>query len=527
MIVDDEERAITGIKSLIDWDQHGVSINAEARDGVEALEILKTHPVDILLTDIRMPEMDGLTLISIVNEKYPHIKSIIMSGYDEFSYATKALTLGASDYLIKPSRVKEILDTILKLIEKIKSEQKQIHHLEYLKQGFRESLPLLREKTLRNLVIGNECPYEKLVENLKLCGILFPHSHFFVMVIQIDTLIELYQTYNSYDIELLKYGLKNLGEDTIAEDFLCAAFEYEDDIVIVMNSRFKSDAVELLPVSQRIKANASAFLRLSVSIGIGVPGEQIHHLKTSHMTAMDALDSTYYRGKGRIVYSSTSTEKNVDITAYPIDLERTLLQAVLSGNPETIREKLLLFQKTLNEERTSRDIAMKFTFSLFFALYRLGVEKDIDVSTIFGEDLQVMAQKLAKTYLDEIYREMVEIAEKISEELDHKKQSNKLFQRILEFIRNNFNKDLNRETVAKEVFITPGYLSLLFKQQLKISFLSYLHNVRIEQAAILLKDPGKRIGDIAVEVGYNDEKYFFQVFKKYTGMTPNQYRNLL
>ena len=122
---------------------------------------------------------------------------------------------------------------------------------------------------------------------------------------------------------------------------------------------------------------------------------------------------------------------------------------------------------------------------------------------------------------------MLKTAIQISELLNEKKQSNKLFESILDYIRHHYNKDIHRETVANEVFITPGYLSLLFKQQLKISFLDFLHKVRIEQACILLKDQSKRVADIALQVGYNDEKYFFQVFKKYMGMTPKQFRNTI
>lgn len=141
IIVDDEERARVGIRTLIDWQAHGITIVAEARDGQEALDILSIHPVDIMLTDIRMPQMDGLELISIVSGKYPHIKSVIMSGYDDFAYAQQAIRVGASNYLLKPSRRQEILNTILDITEQIQSEKLEIKSLEHLRQGFRESLP--------------------------------------------------------------------------------------------------------------------------------------------------------------------------------------------------------------------------------------------------------------------------------------------------------------------------------------------------------------------------------------------------
>ncbi|MNJ71281.1 HTH-type transcriptional regulator YesS [compost metagenome] len=115
----------------------------------------------------------------------------------------------------------------------------------------------------------------------------------------------------------------------------------------------------------------------------------------------------------------------------------------------------------------------------------------------------------------------------MSEQLTTKKNSNKLFESVLSYIKQNYTKNISREDVAREVYITPGYVSLLFKQEMKTSFLDYLHKIRIDEACHKLTDQSLRIGDVAHEVGYSDEKYFFQVFKKYIGMTPNQYRNNL
>jgi two-component system response regulator YesN len=115
----------------------------------------------------------------------------------------------------------------------------------------------------------------------------------------------------------------------------------------------------------------------------------------------------------------------------------------------------------------------------------------------------------------------------VSKQLTTKKNSNKLFENVLNYIKQNYTKNISREDVAREVYITPGYVSLLFKQEMKTSFLDYLHKIRIDTACEKLGDQSLRIGDVAHDVGYGDEKYFYQVFKKYMGMTPNQYRNNL
>ncbi|MHA7965528.1 response regulator transcription factor [Paenibacillus sp. CAU 1782] len=527
LIVDDEERARNGIKTLIDWEEHNISIVGEARDGAEALELLESRHVDILLTDIRMPEMDGLQLIDNVKRRFPHIKSVIMSGYDDFNYAKKALTLGASNYLLKPSRRQEILDTVLKLSGEIAAEREQSRHMERLKEGFRESLPLMRDKALSRLMSSEDAPYTKLLGNLKLSGLVFPYPYFGVVRVQIDDYLQHQNRFGTFDFELLKYGLKNICEETLSEVGICAAVEDQDDITVILNVERETPVSSLKPLAEKLIANADAYLHLSLSVAIGPADKGINQLRTAGQLAANALDTAFYLGHGKLIHYEEALEEEPLKTAYPIELERLILQSVLSGDEGHITSGLTLFQKSLDHEKQSKPLVLKFAFALYFALYRLCIEKELDVNTIFGQDLEEITKKLAKLNIDSIYAELLNTALCIGRQLNEKKQSNKLFESILDYIREHYNQDISRETVAKEVFITPGYLSLLFKQQLRSSFLDFLHKVRMEQACLLLKDQSLRIADIALQVGYNDEKYFFQVFKKYMGMTPKQFRNTI
>ncbi|WP_248930540.1 response regulator [Paenibacillus hamazuiensis] len=527
MIVDDEERARAGIRTLIDWGKHGISIAAEARDGVEALELLQRHKVDILLTDIRMPEMDGLALIERAARQYPHIKSVIMSGYDEFAYAKKAMALGASDYLLKPSRTQEILDTILKLAAVIENERNQEKTLEQLKAGFRESFPLLKEKTLSRLVMTDNPPYDRLLSNLRINGLEFPFMFFGAMVLQIDHFHGLLQTYSHEDIELYKYGLKNIAEETMSAGFRCAAFEQQDDVVVIVNAGEWIGTEALIPYAEAIQRNIRQYLKFTVSIGIGSFEASISHLRASYREAVKALNARYYIGSAKIVDYTESVDDDPDQSSYPLVQEKAILQAVVQGDRDAILGRLEEFHDALKPDSSSKEHILKSTVALVFTLYRFCVEKNLNTSSVFGHDLTGLAAVLSQSSLEYIRSLLAGTVLEISAELNAKKNRNKLFQTALEYIGRNFHKDISRETVAREVFITPGYLSLLFKQEMKTSFLDYLHQIRIERACERLRDRSLKLSDIAHDVGYTDEKYFFQVFKKYTGMTPSQYRNNL
>lgn len=527
MIVDDEERARNGIRDLIDWEQHQIEIIAEARDGLEALELLEQHHVDIILTDIRMPEMDGLKLIETVAQKYPSIKSVIMSGYGEFAYAQKALSLGASDYLLKPSRRNEILETILNLTSQINNEQLQSKALEHLKKSFRETLPLLKEQTLSRLVTTDSPPYQRLLETLNMNGITFPHLMFGVMIIKIDHFHTLQQRYGTEDIELFKFAIKNMVVEMTVSLCPCAVFEYQDDIIVILNSESWLDRAALSGYIETIQRNTEKYLKFTVSIGIGSFNNQIEHVRPSYLEASKALDIGYYAGTAKVVDYMDAVEEESLVTSYPLAEEKAVLKAVRHGEFDSINKVLHDFNEALNPKIASKDQVLKSSFALFFALYHLCIENNVDVNQVFGQDLTELTSILARASQEELIEALSDTALKVSKQLTTKKNSNKLFESVLSYIKQNYTKNISREDVAREVYITPGYVSLLFKQEMKTSFLDYLHKIRIDEACHKLVDQSLRIGDVAHEVGYSDEKYFFQVFKKYIGMTPNQYRNNL
>ncbi|MEK3914554.1 response regulator [Paenibacillus sp. FSL H7-0331] len=527
MIVDDEERARTGIRSLIDWTKHDIAIVCEARDGAEALELLNNVHVDILLTDIRMPEMDGLSLIEHVTNDYPHIKCVIMSGYDEFAYAQKALTIGASDYLLKPSRTQEILDTVLKLKAIIEEARHQENTLEKLKVGFRESFPLLKEKTLSRLVMTDNPPFERLLANLHINGEAFPHLFFGIIVLQIDNLHMLQRKYDQEDIELFKYGVKNIAEETFSALFRCAAFEHQDDIIVILNTEDWTGSDELNQHVAEVQQHIRQYLKFTVSIGIGSFDSGINHLRISYQESIRALDMKYFIGIEKIVDYKETVDDDPVHTSYPLSQEKAIIQAVATGDQNAIADRLNAFNEALKPASTSKEHIQKSMLALVFALYRYCIEKNINTNDVFGESLTELTHIIEHSSMDYIVQTLTDVLLKASEQLHVKKNSNKMFQSVLDYMEHNYHKDINRETVAREVFITPGYLSFLFKQELKTNFLDHLHKIRIDHACRLLHDRSMKLSDIAHAAGYNDEKYFFQIFKKYIGMTPTQYRNNL
>ncbi|QGQ97210.1 DNA-binding response regulator [Paenibacillus psychroresistens] len=527
LLVDDEEHTRMGIRKVIDWQSHGIEICAEARDGIEAIELIEKHKPEILLTDIRMPEMDGLELIEQVSLLFPTIKCIIMSGYEDFSYAQKALKLGVTDYLLKPCKKQEIMETVLKVKILIEAERLQEKSYEQLRSQFQESYPVLKERHLTKLVQSDNHSHLRTYEILSKLNIHFPYDYTSIMLLSIDNFYRLNEDYSSEDMELYKFCIKNISEETISAQHNCVVFEYNNEIVVILNKDTSLEVSSSSPLVESLKENINRFLPFTVSIGLSNCYKGLNQITQSYTEASKALKANHFMGENKIVAYAELSDDDPKDTSYPINMEKSILQALLNGDISEYEYLLNNFINSLKPESSSKDHFIVSTSAFIFSLYHLCVERNINTQNVFGPNFLEFSNMLSQSSMDHIKDNIYKTLIKINEELNSKKNNNKLFKTIIDYIDQNYDKDIDRETVAREVFITPGYLSLLFKQELKINFLDYLHKTRIEKSCLLLSNSGSKISDIAYSVGYNDEKYFFQVFKKYTGMTPNQYRNSL
>ncbi|WP_110930423.1 response regulator [Paenibacillus bouchesdurhonensis] len=526
LIVDDERRAREGIRNVIDWNAHDIQIAGEACDGSEALKILEQNSVDIIITDIRMPVMDGLDLIKEVSRLYPSIRNIIYSGYDDFVYAQKAMTFGTCEYLLKPSRPDEILEIVKKQAININEDKKQNEAMEKLRVGFQNSLPLLRERTLNRLVLLSErLPTDRLELMLGLNNITFPKMLFGVLVLEIDNFYTLEQKYDYEEIELFKFAIKNITEEVLSHTLVCAAFEHQDTIISILNTDQWIDTKKSQEIMTKLQMRVSQYLPLTVSIGVGSLDKGISHLHTSYRESVNALEKRFLKGSQKIVnYMEEDTE---EATSYPLSEEKAIIQAIISGNQEVMVEKFNVFHDALKPESSSRSHVHNSMLALAFSLFHFCIEKNINTDEIFEEDFSKLPKILTSSSIDVIKNVITGIMFRINDHMNSSKNNNRIFQEALAYINQNYNKDISRNTVAREIFITPGYLGILFKQKLNMGFLEYLHQIRIDHATELLSNPGIKISAIAYQVGYQDEKYFSQVFRKYTGLTPNQYRNSL
>ncbi len=524
LIADDEEEIRMGILNTIKWEENGIHICGLAGNGKETIEkIEQLHP-EIVLLDIRMPVLGGLQVLEHINRHRYGIKTIILSGYDHFSYAQTAIKNGASDFLLKPCQPEEILSTVLKVKAQVEEELGKDTLLQGLKIRFNESLPLLKEIYLTKLLRSGGRQKLNFSENARLYGINLNDADISAAVIKIDDSPDYTGWSSSDDDELFKFAVKNIAGEILSAALKCEIIQSNDEIIAIYNNGNYGPIYELF---DEVREYVRKFMRFTVSIGIGGKCRNVENLPVSYAEALKSIEATFSTGGNAVIKYEDIKEFDSCQSDYPVHEEAEILNAVVSGKPENVEGKLRDFFTVLGRANFSKDLLLKSSLALMMSLYHLCIEKNIDTEDIFGNFQLSISSFLKCNSLSLLEARLTELSGALCRKLGNKMNSNKIIEQSVAFIDKNFNKDLNLETVAGNVFITSGYLSLLFKQKLGINFVDYLHKVRIMKACELMKDMQLKTYEIAYKVGFNDEKYFSQLFKKYTSMTPTQYKSTL
>jgi two-component system, response regulator YesN len=522
LIADDEEEIRSGIRDIIDWKSNGISVCGEVENGLEALKIIQETAPDILLLDIKMPEMDGIQVMEHLAPE-SKMKIIILSGYDNFSYAQKALKLGASDYILKPCHKDVILQTVLRVKEGIESELKNKIFFDQLQAQFNHSLPLLKEKYLIKLLNTAYDSELKLLENFELFKINIPTKPIVVAVVNIDYPYHFYEQFTR-DAELMKFAIRNICTETIYQRFFHEIIEYNGDIIILVSLDPKQRE-QLLQLLEQIKDTIKLNLSFSVSIGIGNIEEDIHRIHLSYVEALKSIEAKFFLGADTIIQYQDIHSSVIEDALYPIAEEKSVLNCIAQGNEAELDVAIDGFFTVLSPEKRSKICFTRCCLALYLSIYHFCIERALHEDETLDHNFSTLDSILKLETMSEMKEIIINSAKYAMSRVNRKKGNNKTIEMAVKYIEENYAKDISLENISRSVYLSPSYFSLLFKQVMSINFVDYLNKVRIENACELLKDIQYKTYEIAYKTGFHDEKYFSFIFKKVTGMSPSQFRS--
>jgi two-component system response regulator YesN len=545
-LVEDEIVVREGIRNSIPWAKTPYTLTGEAPDGEMALSIIKDIKPDILITDIRMPFMDGLTLSRIVKRTLPWIKIIILSGHDEFEYAREAISIGVEEYLLKPVSSSDMLETLDKIAKRIDAEKEELLNIEHLKQQVQSHSDILRERWLFDFV-NKDVPIEDAIEKARELGVDLIARSYIAAVINVSPP-------RNKNPELLP--VKKIIKTIIEKDTNVILFEGGEEKYILLIktpplSRESSGGSDRNPesgdspktidpneyieesvysIAQAIKYEVERDTEYKIAVGIGPLVERLGEIHKSYFRAEQVVQYQARIGLSRI---SDSTDLPIekqpfDQTTLP-DIDGDMLWARFRyASRKDIDSIIQEYTKLLGDIPGGSEMLEYYVFGeILVAASKIIEELGGDIKEIIPFSLDQYEVKKIINSREVFYEKLKALFNAVIEFRDSRTGSR--YQSVVlkakEYIDRHYaNQDISLHTVASYVGISPNHLSTVFAQERGENFIEYLTRVRIEKAKQLLENTGMKNADIADETGFNDPHYFSFIFKKNTGLSPREYR---
>jgi len=529
LIVEDEDWVRERLFKTIDWNDLGISYIDEATNGMEALDKILLSPPDIIITDIRMPLMSGIDLIKEIRQREIASKVVIISGYNEFEYAQKALRLGAIDYLLKPIEDEKIIDCINNCIKQIENENFLSDELNKNKQKIEINKMYERRNFIDNWVSGFYKTDDEILGEMCTVEINFDFSFIACVVIKPDVkTISLEQ--QTWPSRLIQFTLCNVAHEFFSKLGFCIEVSRNELEVICIIATTKNKLMaesQIKSLAIGIKNMIKKYTNQHITVGIGGFEENLIEIPSSLKEAQRAVSMNKYLGGGNIYDKSLEKFKieHIDYTNYKLD---ALINSIHMGNVEVAKESLLrLFNDIELYDLNIKPMKLKIIYmDLFNNIINLGM-KNMDESINLFEINYKFFEELSRLQTPfEMYQGLEELLVLIIE--SKKTNSNcsvrKIMQNILDYIHNNYNKPINLNHISNKFYFNSTYFCKLFKDETGFTFTRYLMKYRIEKAKEMLLSTNYKIYEIAEIVGYEDSQYFNKLFKVEQGITPVQYR---
>ncbi len=521
-IIDDIKSVIEGLKAL-DWERRGIELVGTAGNGEDGLELIRAAKPDIVITDIRMPRLDGLAMVRAVLELERPCKVVLISGYADFDYAKQAVHLGAFDFVVKPFTEEEILDVVERAKAQIAQERTRLLSVQEMESKLRESLPLLRQEYLA-LLVGHRTTWTQAAKRWEFLKIDLDPQRLRVMLFEIDGFAERSEAMSVYDIELIRFSIQNIVEETVRASTRGIVFrDKHERFAAAVN---ESAAMPADQLAELICRHIERYMKCTVSIGVGGLAETVVDLPESYLEADRALAYHLYTGgNGAISYGDLP--KNDRQAPLALDRKDELLLALRSGNGDRAVSLLADMFGALGRlaEPPHPDYLLSFYDELAASAIRAFYEL-VPVAAVQPlvdrHKAQRGASSLALGSLEQLLaalcKEGCELVRQHSVS-----EGQKIIYKSLDYIQRHLDRNVTVAECAAVVHLSASYYSSLFKKVTGATFVQYVTTERMQKAKSLLVG-GMPVQDVAAAVGYEERRYFSDVFKKTTGLTPSEFR---
>ncbi|OCT13407.1 hypothetical protein A8709_17500 [Paenibacillus pectinilyticus] len=523
LIVDDESIFRKGIRMMITEMEGDWFVIDEAKDGADALEKIEELQPDLIITDIKMPRMDGIQLQYIVKERYPHMSCVVMSGYNDFQYARESLRLGAKDYLMKPFEREELYTLLGKLEEEWKVENKPSKSSRMDQQVQNQ----MRQHVLTGLLTGHVHHEEaELLENV---GIHFPHPFISCLIAKLDRDSVSDERYYQLNPSLFSVYMQQFIQESLNESFNGYVFiHHETEVIALINHKgFETIYTEIELLTNRIRKDIRVQSNFTLTFGLGSPVKDLESISKSYKEAGLALLYRLVIGGDRLLSNEIVVGMQMEKHDGQAADWHALNQFVQEGDFVNVQQQASQYVMKLCQQWKDPEMIHQQICKMLLHFYELAVNLAVVKQWLQNTDVK---QVLMDIYSYSSSKELTERCQKLLGDLTiaisnrQKKFVASPIEIVVRYVEEHYAEAITLNMMAEIVYLSPSYLSSLFKSKQGQSFIDFLTEKRIEKAKSLLLYSDEKIQVISDSTGFTNIRHFNRVFKTSTNRTPSEYR---
>jgi len=527
VIVDDEQYVIDSLTRHIDWDSLGVRITGSATDGMEGLELArKLHP-NLIITDVCMPEMDGITMIEHLYQEGLHPYVLIFSAYDDFEYAQRAMRFGVSDYLVKPSLPEEISSALQKMIGRCREEKKRLGEQEHLKQQFVQHLERFQEAFCTALLSGGITTYGEFARQDSYLGMHLLGKKFMVLDIHISPIVP-----DNEELTVEEQMFKLFQISKYAESLFLVAprtgkglgFINNTELMVVAGREVDMEEETLIHYATRLLDFCTNTQNIPVTIALSDIVSEYDQIAgcckqvKEEIRRSDLINVVVYPRMNR---KAEDHELFFSPPMTKLQESEEIIDAVKAGNSQIVA---ILIHRLFTEMRHFPNPQDLYIYPVLYSLVgqtlsellSLGIDYDFDDFRKLTENNRTIMEFEQKTLL--FFSKLITLVRNTSFT-----ENRQIIQRMMSLVKKRYQEGITLSEIADAMHFSPNYLSTLFAKSTGESFSTFIMKYRIGKAKELLECGQYKIYEIGDMVGYKNPEYFTKVFKEIVGVTPSSY----
>ncbi|MGG1555110.1 response regulator [Paenibacillus ferrarius] len=529
VIIDDDITTIHGITRLIRWEELGIEVAGTAKNGREGLEQIRLHQPEIILTDIFMPVMDGIEMLKIVRDEGNTAEVIILSGYEDFKYAQSAVKLRVNDYLSKPATQDEIERVLKETAAAIEQREHSKKEEKELRELIAYNLPTTKKQLFKGLLepeFAYTAFFRKVTDYLKMD---FFNQQFAVLLIEFFINWER-TSYKPSDLSLFAYAVKNIVEELAHHRKGVYVADIQRNVIAVIvtspsGTRKETVKRQAEQTAHECLENIQKYLKLQVCAAVGTVAEHVGAIPKSYASAVDLLAGRDKLSHKLLITEEDMQEKSKSFTRRPMESYQAIIDAAMQGQEDWVEERIGELTKTLYKDcppsiSDLREFAIDMVGIMALALHEQGLQvEDIHENFNMYKQLERMhsLQDFAAWLRDLLLPVCLVMARRSSQ------KHRKTIDFITRYVQKHYADDITLDILADKVYLTRNYLSQIFKQETGENYNNYLTRVRMDKAKELMLSGNYKIFEISQMVGYKNNAYFSQLFKKHTGLNPSEF----